>query len=79
MHYFVRTMEKHENRSNTFSPEIPCSGLQAAKEEAKRIVLASDPAIRLLVDACSRNRGQVRTLYRCWINERGSFHESALL
>lgn len=79
MQYFVRTMEKHENRSNTFSPEIPCPGLLAAKAEAKRIVMASDPALRLLADACSRNGGQVRTMYRCWINEQGSFRESALL
>jgi hypothetical protein len=79
MQYFVRTMEKQENRSNTFGPEIPCPGLMAAKAEAKRIVLASDPGIRLLADACSRNSGQVRTMYRCWINERGTFQESALL
>lgn len=72
-------MEKHENSSNSFGPEIPCNGLIEAKAEAKRLVLASDPALRLLADACSRNGGQVRTMYRCWINERGSFQESALL
>jgi len=79
MQYFVRTMEKHEHRSNAFGPEIPCPGLLAAKAEAKRIVLASDPTLRLLADACSRNGGQVRTMYRCWINDQGSFQESALL
>lgn len=80
MQYFVRTMEKRDDRSNnTFGPEIPCSGLLAAKAEAKRIILASDPAVRLLADACGRNGGQVRTMYRCWINEQGSFQESVLL
>jgi len=79
MQYFVRTMEKHSEASNVFSPEVSCTGLHAAKAEAKRIVLASDPAMRLLADACSRNGGQVRTLYRCWINDRGDFQESILL
>jgi hypothetical protein len=79
MQYFVRTMEKHNEGSNTFSPEVACAGLLAAKAEAKRVVLASDPAVRLLADACSRNGGQVRTMYRCWINDRGDFQESILL
>ncbi|HEX5226122.1 MAG TPA: hypothetical protein VFW44_00350 [Bryobacteraceae bacterium] len=78
MQYFVRTMEK-QDRGNTFGPEIACSGLVAAKAEAKRIIMASDPALRLLADACSRNGSLVRTMYRCWINDQGSFQESALL
>ena len=41
MQYFVRTMEKHNEGSNTFSPEVSCAGLLAAKAEAKRVVLAS--------------------------------------
>jgi hypothetical protein len=79
MQYFVRTVEKHDDASKAFSPEVACAGLHAAKMEAKRMVLASDPAVRLLADACSRNGGQVRTLYRCWINDRGDFQESVLL
>jgi hypothetical protein len=78
MLYFVRAMEKHKESTNTFGPELPCSALDAAKAEAKRIVLSSDPALRLLADACSRNGGQVRTKYRCWINDRGEFQESVL-
>ena len=72
-------MEKHKEGNRTFGPELLCSGLAVAKAEAKRIVLAADPSIRLQADACMRNRGQVRTKYRCWINERGDFQESALV
>ena len=78
MQYFVRAMEKHEGSKNTFGPEVPCSRLDTAKAEAKRMVLSSDPALRLLADACARNGTQVRTKYRCWINERGDFQESVL-
>jgi hypothetical protein len=78
MQYFVRAMEKHEESKHIFGPELPCSGLPMAKAEAKRMVLSSDPALRLLADACARNGGQVRTKYRCWINERGEFQESVL-
>jgi hypothetical protein len=79
MQYFVRSMEKHKESKNIFGPELACSGLDTAKAEAKRIVLSSDPAVRLLADACSRNGGQVRTMYRCWINDRGDFQESVLI
>jgi hypothetical protein len=79
MQYFVRAMEKHDDSKNVFGPELACSGLDNAKAEAKRMVLSSDPALRLLADACSRNGGQVRTMYRCWINDRGDFQESVLL
>jgi len=72
-------MEKHKEGSHTFGPELPCSGLEVAKAEARRLVLAADPAVRLQADACMRNRRQVRTKYRCWINERGEFQESALV
>jgi hypothetical protein len=78
MQYFVRTMEKHKESRNTFGPETACSGLDTAKAEAKRAVLSSDPALRLLADACTRNGVQVRTMYRCWINDRGEFRESVL-
>lgn len=78
MQYFVRAMEKHEESSKTFGPETPCSGLDAAKAEAKRMVSSSDPSLRLLADVCARNGGTVRTKYRCWINERGEFQESIL-
>jgi len=71
-------MEKHKESSHTFGPELPCPGLAMAKEEAKRMVLSSDPALRLLADACARNGGQVRTKYRCWINDHGDFQESVL-
>lgn len=79
MQYFVRTMEKHKESTQSFSAEIPCSGLRKAADEAKRRVMESDPAIMLQADACFRNRNQVRTKYRCWINERGEFHERTLV
>ena len=79
MQYFVRAMEKHKESTRTFGPELPCPGLEVAKAEAQRIVLAADPAVRLQADACARNRGQVRTKYRCWINERGDFQERVLV
>lgn len=78
MHYFVRMVEKHKESSRAFSPEIPCSGLQSAVDEAKRRVLQSDPAIMLQADACFKNRDQVRTKYSCWFNERGEFQERSL-
>jgi hypothetical protein len=72
-------MEKHKESSKVFSPEVPSSGLVQATDEARRRVLVSDPAIMLQADACFRNRGEVRTKYRCWINERGEFHERTLV
>jgi hypothetical protein len=79
MQYFVRTMEKHRESDRTFRTEMLCSGLDIAKAEAKRIVLASDPTIRLQADACARHGRLVRTKYRCWINDRGEFLEIALV
>lgn len=79
MEYFVRTMERHKESTKSFSAELPCSGLEKAKDEAKRIVLESPPAVMLQADACFRNGEQVRTKYRCWINERGEFQERALV
>lgn len=78
MQFFVRTMERHKASTGAFSPEVPCSGLHKAVDEAKRIVLSSDPAIMLQADACFRNRG-IRTKYRCWLDERGGFHEQTLV
>jgi hypothetical protein len=78
MVYFVRSMEKHKESSRVFSAELPCPELEKAKAEARRRVLESNPALMLQADACSRNRGEVRTKYRCWIDERGQFNERAL-
>jgi len=72
-------MEMHKESDRTFGPEVLCSDLSMAQTEAKRIVLAADPAIRLQADACARNRGHVRTKYRCWIDERGDFQEKLLV
>jgi len=79
MEYFVRTIENHKKSARIFSPEIRCHGLSKAADEAKRKVLESDPAIMLQADACFRNRNQVWTKYRCWINDRGEFHERTLV
>jgi hypothetical protein len=59
-------------------PELACSALGQAIDQAKRRVLESDRTIMLQADACSRNRNQVQTKYRCWIDERGAFNERAL-
>ena len=79
MTYFVRTMERHKESKKIFGAEVPFLQLEEAKEEAKRIVMTSRPALMLQADACFRNKMQVRTKYRCWINERGEFQERALV
>lgn len=79
MEYFVRAMEMHKESPKVFSAELPCSGLEKAKEQAKRMVLESPPSVMLQADACFRNGEWVRTKYRCWINERGEFQERALV
>jgi hypothetical protein len=56
MQYFVRTMEKHKESSGAFSTELPCYGLAAARAEAKRLVLSSNPAL-LHKDAWRQERG----------------------
>jgi len=84
--YFVRTNDlRKENRNKSsvplvkhLYPELACSTLGEAIEQAKRSVLASDKTIMLQADACFRNLNQVRTKYRCWIDERGAFKELAL-
>ena len=84
--YFVRTTDiRKENRQSGSLPltkrqypEIVCYALGQAIDEAKRRVLESNESIRLQADACSRNRNQVWTKYRCWIDERGAFNEHTL-
>jgi hypothetical protein len=80
--YFVRTTDVRKDNRHSGSvplakrlyPELACSNL----DQAKRSVLKSDKTIMLRADACSRNMNQVRTKYRCWIDERGAFNELAL-
>ena len=87
MEYFVRIMDvRKENRQSSSAPlirqsypELVCYALGQAIDEAKRRVLESDKTLMLQADACSRNRSLVRTKYRCWIDERGAFHERALV
>jgi len=84
--YFVRTTDvrKESRRGGSaplvkrLYPELACFTLSQAIEQAKRSVTASDETILLQADACSRNMNQVRTKYRCWIDERGAFNEIAL-
>ncbi len=86
MQYFVRTNDLRKESRHGGSlplvkrsyPELACFTLSQAIEQAKRSVLESDKTIRLQADACSRNMNQVRTKYRCWIDERGAFNEIAL-
>ena len=85
MQYFARAMDvRKENRRNgsepfvrRLYPEVACSSLGEAIDQAKRTVL-EDTTIMLQADACSRIRNQVRTKYRCWIDERGAFNERIL-
>jgi hypothetical protein len=84
--YFVRTEDVRKESRHGGSlplikrlyPELACFTLGQAIEEAKRSVLESDKTIMLRADACLRNNNQVRTKYRCWIDERGAFNELAL-
>jgi hypothetical protein len=84
--YFVRTNDVRKESRHGGSvplvkrlyPELACFTLGQAIEQAKRSVLESDKTIMLRADACSRNNNQVRTKYRCWIDERGAFNELAL-
>jgi len=85
VHYFVRTNDVRKESRHAGSvplikrlyPELACFTLSQAIEQAKRSVLESD-TIMVQADACSRNMNQVRTKYRCWIDERGAFNEIAL-
>ena len=79
MQYFVRTLEKHKESTGVFGPELPFRGLPHAQAEARRLVQSSDPAVQLQADACVRNKGIVRTKYRCWINDHQEFHECAFV
>ena len=86
LQYFVRTTDvRKESRHGASAPlvkreypELACYNLDQAIDQAKRSVLESDKTIMLQADACSRNMNQVRTKYRCWIDERGAFNELAL-
>ena len=86
MQYLVRTNDVRKESRHGGSvplvkrlyPELACFTLSQAIEQAKRSVLESDKAIMLQADACFRNMNQVRTKYRCWIDERGAFNEIAL-
>ena len=86
MQYFVRTTDvRKESRRGGSAPlvkreypELACNNLNQAIDEAKRSVLEADKNVLLQADACTRNLNQVRTKYRCWIDERGAFNELAL-
>jgi hypothetical protein len=85
--YFVRALDvRKENRRSLSAPfvkrlypELAFATLGQAIDQAKRSVLEADKTVMLQADACSRNRNQVRTMYRCWIDERGVFNELALV
>ena len=86
MQYFAQAVDvRKENRRSgadpvvrRLYPDLACSSLDQAIEEAKRAVMEADKTIMLQADACSRIRNQVRTKYRCWIDERGAFNERIL-
>lgn len=78
MQYFIRTIEKHKEGKKAFSTELFFSSLGHATQAARQAVRDSNPAVMLQADACFRNRGEVRTKFRCWIDERGEFHERSL-
>ncbi len=86
LQYFVRTMDVRKETRHGGSPplvkreypELACYNLNQAIDEAKRSVLEADKNVLLQADACTRNLNQVRTKYRCWIDERGAFNELAL-
>jgi len=86
LQYFVRTTDgRKESRRGSSAPlikqeypDLACYNLNQAIDQAKRSVLESDKNVMLQADACARNMNQVRTKYRCWIDERGAFNELAL-
>lgn len=87
MQYFIRTVERKRDNARRFPqptappatyPVISFPGLAEAMGEAKRTVMESDKSIMLQSEACFINGNKVRTKYRCWIDERGSFNECAL-
>ena len=86
MEYFVRFMDAPKVSQWRGSvpplkvqyPELACAALGQAIAQAKRRVMESDKSMMLQADACYRNRAQVRTKYRCWIDARGAFNELAL-
>lgn len=85
MQYFFRTIDvRKEGRRGSgpivkrLYPEVACAALGQAIDRAKRTVLESDRTLMLQSDACSRNRNEVHTKYRCWIDERGVFNERTL-
>ena len=59
--------------------EFDYAGTQACLACREEGIICWGGAVRLQADACMRNRDHVRTKYRCWINERGEFQESALV
>jgi hypothetical protein len=59
-------------------PDVACAALGEAIDQAKRCVLESDRTLMLQSDACFRNKNEVQTKYRCWIDERGAFNERTL-
>ena len=79
MQYFVRVRERHDDGVRKVYPDLMCSGLSQAVKEAKRMVLEADQARMLEADACFRKGTGVHTKYRCWMDARGSLHESALI
>ena len=85
MQYFVRTMDvRKQGRSGSMPlvkqlyPDVACTALGQAIDQAKRRVLESDRALMLQADACARNNNAVQTKYHCWIDERGAFNERVL-
>ena len=87
MQYFVRTTDIRKMSPLRGSvpvvkqlyPEIACGALGQAIDQAKLRVMGADKTVMLQADACSRNRNEVRTKYRCWIDQRGGFNELTLV
>jgi hypothetical protein len=83
--YFFRTIDVRKQGRNAsvplvklLYPDVPCAALGEAIDQAKRCVLESDRTLMLQSDACFRNKNEVQTKYRCWIDERGVFNERTL-
>jgi hypothetical protein len=83
--YFFRTMDVRKQGRNAsvplvklLYPDVACAALGQAIEQAKRCVLESDRTLMLQSDACFKNKNEVQTKYRCWIDERGVFNERTL-
>jgi len=86
LEYFVRVTDARNESKwrgsaplvRQLYPEQAYPALDQAIDQAKRTIMKSERNLMLQADACFRNKSQVTTKYRCWIDARGEFNEITL-